>query len=216
MDQSLDSTQVAPDLPITVDVCVHVQYVRSTHLQEFGCEERVWIWPGSWDDSTIKYLCSFASPQQREGAGCSVFVFVSEGPTQKVHRFSSPSSCLYLWSKAVQGLPDRNVSSISQECMKMLDSFLHFLQHKQRETHKRVLLTQRCYSKPWWVSKHLHATASVLLGNFSRQTTTFAMINDAKWSKAVLEWDEQFFSAWKQQSLTPTKSEQSRRRRDRC
>lgn len=61
--------------------------------------------------------------------------------------------------------------------------------------------------------KTLYPRVSALLTCFRQQTRAFTVINEGKWSKAVLEWDRQFFSAGNQQNLTLTKSEQSRRKR---
>lgn len=64
--------------------------------------------------------------------------------------------------------------------------------------------------------KSLCPVVSALLRHLRRQTRAFTVINEGKWSKAVLEWDRQFFSAGKQRSLTLTKSEPSRRKKDGC
>ena len=94
---------------------------------------------------------------------------------------SHSSLCVSLWSQAVQDLPDGySLSlSISQECIKMLDSLLHLLHHKQ--THKNILLILNRHRKLGGVYiKHLCIMVSILLGNFPQQTTTFTMINDVK------------------------------------
>lgn len=48
--------------PITVRICTHVWL---THLQKFGSSEWVWIWPGSWDNSTDESLLLWRGSSRR-------------------------------------------------------------------------------------------------------------------------------------------------------
>lgn len=181
----------------------------------------VWFWPGSWDDSTIECLCPQPRPcrapsQPTDFSRCGLCCrgLHSEAPS----RFSlSLSLCVFVVPSCTGSTwqvfrpSHRNVS----KCWIL--SSISCITKRERETHTQTLLSLHQHSKVRCVRvEHLRGTVSVLLGDFPQQTTAFTMINDVKWSKAVLEWNRRFFSAWKQQSLTLTKSEQSQRKRDGC
>lgn len=173
-----------------------------THLQGFGCVVCVWMWPGSWDDSTIECLCPhprFVPSQRRGGCWiflCGVFVLRVEAPPLVLTQFcvcgvvvvpGCSGSTWWVFSLHFTGMYQNAGFSPPSPA-----------QTTNKHTHTRSLASTNTANSNVCI-KHLCSALSIVLGNFPQQTTAFTMINDVKWRKAVPEWDGRFFSAWKQQ-----------------